>query len=198
MDTWVATQRDRNGQITMISSRDTLDALGDGAALTMEACGRCPSPSVKFAAVTYWESRVWHHDIDRSGDLHVEVNCQGGQPKLVVYEGGQAKLEKIYEYPLRVKISLFLVKAARAQVAVDGQVMWTSQNQMPLPTRAHITHPFPQRCRNPAKCTWALMDCLALINDVGQEEPKDDTLALIMEADALPPPGYYISKFLGI
>ena len=70
---------------TAISSRPHLGALGDGASLAVEVCGRCPSPSLKLATEACWEPRVWNHEIDRSGDIHVEVNCQGGQPKLLVF-----------------------------------------------------------------------------------------------------------------
>jgi hypothetical protein len=43
-------------------------------------------------------SFVWHHDRDRSGDVHVEVDCDGGNPKILVFHNGRQVLEKIYEY----------------------------------------------------------------------------------------------------
>ena len=69
---------------TTISSRPHWGSLGDdGASLAVEVCGRCPGPSLKLATEACWEPRVWNHEIDRSGDIHVEVNCPRRSTKTV-------------------------------------------------------------------------------------------------------------------
>ena len=170
--------------LTTISSRLHLGASGDGASLAVEVCGRCPSPSLKLATEACWESRVWNHEIDRSGDIHVEVNCPRRSTKTVGFLQHSGGVQHTYEYPLTLNISLFLVREARVQLAVDGQVLWTSQSPLTLPTRAHIINPYPQRCRNPPKCTWVLIDLC-------------NTRPFLAEADAVPPPRYYIRAVWG-
>ena len=105
-----------------------------------------------------------------------------------VYEKNQV-FEKFFEYPLEVNITVRLVQGLRpgfpnkAEVAIDGQAVWSSQKEMALPTRAHIGmprgHRYPVKCRrySPMATTYKgpgvyhLNSCVPVIRDAGMERP---------------------------
>ena len=112
------------------------------------------------------------------------IQRHSGAPRLQVYEKNHV-LEKFFEYPLEVNITVRLVQGFRpgfpnkAEVVIDGQPVWSSQKEMALPTRAHIGmprgHRYPVKCRrySPMATTYKgpgvypLNSCVPVIRDAG-------------------------------